>query len=138
MKKLLFIALAPLLFFGCANDFENKKEQLDLIVERNEDCQEYREVLENKIDLSNFFEAKIGEIFYSPKTESCLFVLETTEGKEVDRGAGMLVSVFTTTKKLIDVFSDELIFESTKTGSAEPPLDSYFVEFNEIIAEYKN
>jgi hypothetical protein len=138
MKKIVFCVLASFLLFGCANNFEDKKEQLDLIVERNEECQKYREVLGNKIDLSNFFEAEIGEIFYSSKTDSWLFILETTEGKEVDRGAGMLVSVFTTTKKLIDVFEDELIYEDTKTEMGEPPLDGYFVEFNEIVAEYKN
>ena len=137
MKKLIFLALAPILFFGCTNNFEDKKEQLDLVVDRNEECQKYREALMDKIEDK---ETEIGEIFYSPTMDSCLVIVETTDVKEVDRfhGNAGLVTICTTTKKLIDVFSNELIFESLKTSSGEPPLDGYFVELNKIISEYKN
>ena len=137
MKKIIFLVFASLLLFGCVNNFENKKEQLDLVVDRNEECQKYRDILKDKIEDKK---TEVGEIFYSPTMDSCLVIIETTDMKEIDRfhGNAGLVTICTTTKKLIDVFSNELIFESLKTSSGEPPLDGYFVELNKIISEYKN
>ena len=123
MKKTVFFALAPLLFFGCANNFEDKKEQLDLVVERNEKCEKYREVLEEKINYPQWIE----EVFYSPKTESCLAIYSTYDDN-ID-------------SSLVDIFSKEVVadidinFKTTDLSVAEQ--DEKVKAFDQTVAEYK-
>lgn len=82
MKKFLWISLLLGLIFlgGCATT--NKLSQ-DTLFQKKQECAKYKDSIQNEIDkeaerlenLKVYYDASIGEIFYSIKENSCFVII---------------------------------------------------------------
>jgi len=131
MKKLLSPLLAIFLLAGCAtnpiksNEAKKEIKPIDTF-ERNLECQKFREKLEKDFSGS---ETKINAIFYSPKTNSCLYnTVLVILSKEYSYVGWELLDVFT--NKTIEYF------DSPNTGGENTV--SSLEKFKSKMEEYRN
>ena len=124
MQKLLPTLLAAIFLAACAPTSvkSNDKTATDNF-ERNLECQELINDLRDELEFTENLDYRfVDQIFYSPKTNSCLFV--------VDQSNYIFGERFCNTR-LQDAFTNEVIFEKDNC-------DESFDEFNQIVAEYQN
>lgn len=82
MKKIiLFVAVITLLTgAGCSKNKQSVNIVDDVDFQKKKDCAEYKEQMKNDVAKNYGDSAGLGEIFYSPKTNSCLYgILKITE-----------------------------------------------------------
>lgn len=79
MKNAQIIVLTVLISLALAGCQAEKKE---VVLDYNH-CQKFQDVLE----IQTADEEEIGEIFYSPKTESCLYTVSGPMGETAEAGA---------------------------------------------------
>ncbi|MCK5471975.1 hypothetical protein KAI54_02185 [Candidatus Gracilibacteria bacterium] len=132
MQKLLPTLLTILLLIGCAQssvetDEVKEKNQTTDNFEKNLECQKFKEELEeNKLEM---FKSSIQGIFYSPKTNSCLYVL--ISAPPTDSTSNYL------SYELIDFFTRQTIEQYTNHPNYTGEIKS-IDDFQEKVKEYQN
>lgn len=113
MKKITIAILLTIFLTGCTSNTKNTN-----FLSEKEKCFNYKEKLEKENNYNNVSEgfsvrSNVSKIFYSPKQNSCLYVIELSSSTKNNSGSNGAILEY----KLVDLFNGkQLLYEEGCDG----------------------